>query len=57
VKHKPVKQSNFFKIKEGKVERERKNCPRCGDGYFMAEHKDRWFCGHCFYTEWKKVKE
>jgi small subunit ribosomal protein S27Ae len=28
----------------------RKECPRCGRGYFMAQHKDRLTCGHCGYT-------
>ncbi|MDI6798413.1 MAG: 30S ribosomal protein S27ae [Candidatus Aenigmarchaeota archaeon] len=56
MKHKPVKQSSFFKLREGKIERTRRYCPRCGDGYVLAEHKDRWFCGHCLYTEWKKTR-
>jgi len=56
VKHKPVKQSDFFKIKEGKIERN-KNCPRCGEGVFLANHKDRYCCGLCKYTEWKKVEK
>lgn len=57
MKHKPVKQSSFFRVKEGKVERVRKTCERCGDGTFMAEHKDRWYCGKCKLTVWKKSNE
>ena len=30
-----------------------KSCPKCGEGIFMAEHKDRSFCGNCHYTEFK----
>ena len=35
------------------MQRLRKECPRCGRGYFMAEHKDRLSCGHCGYTTFK----
>jgi len=35
------------------LQRLRKECPRCGRGYFMAEHKDRHTCGHCGYTNFK----
>jgi len=31
----------------------RKECPRCGKGYFMAEHRDRLSCGHCGFTNFK----
>ncbi|HDS58839.1 MAG TPA: 30S ribosomal protein S27ae [Thermoplasmatales archaeon] len=33
--------------------RTRKTCPKCGDGVFMADHKDRLSCGQCGYTEFK----
>jgi len=49
-----VKQNNFFKLKEGKIERTKKNCERCGDGTFMADHENRWYCGKCRLTIWKK---
>ena len=35
----------------------RKNCPKCGDGVFLAEHKDRLSCGQCGYTEFKGKKQ
>ena len=44
----------FYEIKDGKVERKRKECPKCGAGVFMAEHADRRSCGRCGYTEFKK---
>ena len=44
----------FYQVKAGKVERLRKECPRCGRGVFLAEHKDRLTCGKCGYTSFKK---
>ncbi|AMQ18894.1 30S ribosomal protein S27ae [Thermococcus peptonophilus] len=44
----------LYEVKGGKVIRKNKFCPRCGPGVFMANHKDRWSCGRCGYTEWKK---
>ncbi len=43
----------YYKVVGDKVERLRKFCPRCGEGVFMAEHKDRYSCGKCGYTEYK----
>ncbi len=34
---------------------QRRTCPKCGAGIFMAEHKDRHHCGKCSYTEFKKT--
>jgi len=44
----------FYEVKGGKVTRLRKECPRCGRGTFLAEHKDRLTCGKCGYTSYKK---
>lgn len=55
MKHKLVKQSSFFKVKDGTVEKLGKQCDRCGEGIRMAEHGDRWYCGQCKMTIWKKV--
>lgn len=30
------------------------SCPKCGDGIFLAQHKDRLYCGKCHYVEYKK---
>lgn len=51
-KHKKVKMAvlNYYKIgDDGKVERLRRECPEdsCGAGIFMADHKDRFYCGKC----------
>ena len=44
----------MYEVKDGKVSRKSQSCPRCGDGVFMAAHKDRVSCGKCGYTEYKK---
>ena len=46
-----------YEVKDGKLTRKNRSCPRCGDGVFLAEHKDRFSCGSCGYTEWKKKPE
>ena len=46
--------SRFYKISGDKVERIKRECPRCGKGIFMAVHKDRLTCGKCSYTEFQK---
>jgi len=46
----------FYQVKGDKVERLKKECPRCGRGVFLAEHKDRLTCGKCGYTSFKKTK-
>jgi ubiquitin-small subunit ribosomal protein S27Ae len=43
----------FYKVEDNKVMRIKRDCPRCGRGVFMAEHKDRYTCGKCGYTEFK----
>ena len=45
-----------FKVEGGKIVRQRKNCPKCGEGVFLADHKDRLSCGKCGYTEFKGKK-
>ncbi len=49
-KHENVKVHKMYKIEGGKVIRQRKSCPRCGDGTFLANHKNREYCGRCGYT-------
>jgi len=50
------KASELYEIKDQKIIRKRKNCPKCGVGFFLAEHKDRLVCGKCKYTEFKVKK-
>jgi len=49
-----VSVSKYYKITDDKVERTKRECPRCGKGVFMAMHKDRLTCGKCSYTEFQK---
>jgi len=45
----------IFKVEGDKIVRLRKTCPKCGPGIFLAEHKDRFSCGKCGYTEFKST--
>lgn len=40
--------------KDGKIERKKRHCPKCGPGVFLAVHENRTACGKCGYTEFKK---
>ncbi|HEY3274638.1 MAG TPA: 30S ribosomal protein S27ae [Methanocella sp.] len=44
----------MYELKDGKAVKKSQTCPRCGDGVFLANHKDRQSCGKCGYTEYKK---
>lgn len=44
-----------YKIEGDKVARLRPTCERCGPGYFMADHHDRFTCGHCGFTRYKRA--
>jgi len=46
----------FYQVEGDRVERLKKECPRCGRGVFLAEHKDRLTCGKCGYTSFKKTR-
>ena len=53
-KNKPTsKKYSHYTISGDKVSRA-KTCPRCGPGIFLAQHKDRFHCGKCNYTEFSK---
>jgi len=57
LKGKPEKKGKWLSYKtEGGLKRERKSCPKCGAGVFMAQHEDRMSCGKCSYTEFIKEK-
>jgi small subunit ribosomal protein S27Ae len=43
----------LYKIEGEKVSRTRPTCERCGPGYFMGDHKERYTCGHCGFTRYK----
>lgn len=44
----------YYKVVGDKIERIKHTCPKCGEGVFLAEHKNRISCGRCGYTEFKK---
>jgi small subunit ribosomal protein S27Ae len=44
----------LYKIENDKATRLRPTCERCGPGYFMADHHDRYTCGHCGFTRYKR---
>ncbi len=45
----------MYKTENDKVTRLRPTCERCGPGYFMADHNDRYTCGHCGFTRYKRA--
>jgi small subunit ribosomal protein S27Ae len=44
---------SLYKVESDKATRLRPICERCGPGYFMADHGDRYTCGHCGFTRYK----
>jgi ubiquitin-small subunit ribosomal protein S27Ae len=42
-----------YEISGSTIKRKNKNCPKCGAGIFLANHKDRETCGKCGYSEIK----
>jgi len=48
---------NYYKIEGDKLVRLLPFCDRCGPGVFMADHGDRYVCGNCGYTKYKKKSE
>ncbi len=49
---KPSTKYKKYKVVSGKIER-KPTCPKCGSEVFLAEHKDRSYCGNCHYTVMK----
>jgi small subunit ribosomal protein S27Ae len=45
----------YYKVEDGKVVRLRQMCKVCPPGTFIAEHKDRLYCGRC-HTAYLKVE-
>lgn len=41
---------NCINLGKGNVTQQRKTCPSCGPGTFMAQHWDRYYCGLCHTT-------
>jgi small subunit ribosomal protein S27Ae len=47
----------LYKTENDKLTRLRPTCERCGPGYFMAEHGNRYTCGHCGFTRFKPAEK
>jgi ubiquitin-small subunit ribosomal protein S27Ae len=45
-----IQAHKLYTVEGDSLSRLRRECPRCGKGYFMAQHKNRLTCGHCGYT-------
>jgi len=45
-----------YKVEGDKLKRMLPFCERCGPGYFMANHGDRYTCGHCGFTRYKPAE-
>ena len=49
---------NLYDVSGNKITRKNKSCPKCGAGFFLANNKNRTYCGNCHYTEFtSKVKK
>jgi len=46
-----------YKVEGETVTRLRPFCERCGPGYFMADHGNRFACGHCGFTRYKVAEQ
>ena len=46
--------SSYYELDGDNVIRKKQFCKRCGPGYFLADMYDRYVCGKCGYTEFKK---
>jgi len=46
--------SKYYKIEDNKLTRTHRTCPKCGPSFFLANHYDRWTCGKCGYTVFKR---
>jgi small subunit ribosomal protein S27Ae len=53
--HRPNK-SKLWEVKDGKVVRLNRTCPRCGEGVYLARHYNRNSCGSCGYTTFSGQK-
>ena len=56
-KKKDKKIFTLYKLEQDKAIRLRPTCERCGTGFFMADHGNRYTCGHCGFTRYKPAEE
>ena len=43
-----------YEVSGDTLKRKTNSCPKCGEGYRLAQHKNRVSCGRCNYTEFSK---
>jgi len=48
---------SHYKVEKEGFKRLLPFCERCGPGYFMANHGNRFTCGHCGFTKYKPASE
>jgi ubiquitin-small subunit ribosomal protein S27Ae len=41
----------LYEVSGGKISRLKPECPRCGNGFYMALHYNRRTCGQCSFTQ------
>jgi small subunit ribosomal protein S27Ae len=49
--------SRLWEVKDGKVIRLNRTCPRCGEAVYLAKHYNRMTCGKCGYTKFAGAGE
>jgi len=47
----------YYKVDAAGLTRLHPYCERCGPGFFMADHGNRYTCGHCGFTRYKQNQE
>jgi small subunit ribosomal protein S27Ae len=47
---------SHYKVEKEGFKRLLPFCERCGPGYFMANHGNRFTCGHCGYTKYRSAE-
>ena len=50
-KHKNVQIWKLYEVRGNELVRKGRFCPRCGSGTFLAEYKNRKYCGKCGFSE------
>jgi small subunit ribosomal protein S27Ae len=51
---KKASKSSLYAVSGNEIKRNKKACPKCGPGVFLAQHDNRESCGNCGFLEWKK---
>lgn len=49
-KHESRSPKDYYEVQGNELKRRRKSCPRCGEGTWLAKHRNRQYCGKCGYT-------